>query len=52
MFAMTSLEQLWILDETEGKLIATANHKIGTRENTKEKKALTKMDGWMEKTEY
>jgi hypothetical protein len=35
-----------ILDETEEKLIATANHKIRTRENTKEKKAQREMDGW------
>jgi len=37
-----------ILDETEEKLIATANHKIRTRENTKEKKAQRETDGWME----
>ena len=34
-----------IWDETDGKLIATANHTMGTRQNTKGKTAQRKMDG-------
>ena len=53
MFAMTPLEQLWpigknILYETEEKPIATANHQVGTSENTKEKKVQRWIDGWMD----
>jgi hypothetical protein len=35
-----------VLYEIEEKLIATANRKIGTRENTKEKNAQRKTNGW------